>query len=37
MIWPLRRAMLIAPDRPAVAFEGVELTYAPTARSPTPS
>ena len=28
MIWPLRRAMAIAPDRPAVAFEGVELTYA---------
>ena len=28
MIWPLRRAMLIAAERPAVAFEGVELTYA---------
>ena len=28
MIWPLRRAMAIAPERPAVSFEGVELTYA---------
>ena len=28
MIWPLRRAMLTAADGPAVAFEGVELTYA---------
>ena len=27
MIWPLRRAMLTAADRPAVAFEGVELTH----------
>jgi long-chain acyl-CoA synthetase len=30
MIWPLRRAMQVAPDRPAVRFESVELTYAET-------
>jgi long-chain acyl-CoA synthetase len=30
MIWPLRRAMQVAPDRTAVSFEGVELTYAET-------
>ena len=30
MIWPLRRAMQVAPGRPAVSFEGTELTYAQT-------
>src|SRR5919202_1373667 len=28
MIWPLRRAVQVAPERPAVRFEDVELTYA---------
>ena len=28
MLWPLRRATAIAPDAPAVSFEGVELTHA---------
>jgi long-chain acyl-CoA synthetase len=28
MIWPLRRAVQVAPERPAVCFEDVELTYA---------
>jgi long-chain acyl-CoA synthetase len=28
MIWPLRRAVQVAPERPAVRFESVELTYA---------
>jgi long-chain acyl-CoA synthetase len=28
MTWPLRRAVQVAPDRPAVRFEDVELTYA---------
>ena len=28
MIWPLRRALQVAPDRPAVSFEDTELTYA---------
>ena len=28
MIWPLRRAMAVAAERPAVSFEGAELTYA---------
>jgi long-chain acyl-CoA synthetase len=28
MIWPLRRAVQVAPERPAVRFEDVALTYA---------
>src|ERR671932_55000 len=28
MIWPLRRAVQVAADRPAVRFEAVSLTYA---------
>jgi long-chain acyl-CoA synthetase len=30
MIWPLRRAVQVAPGRPAVRFADVELTYAQT-------
>ena len=30
MIWPLRRAVQVAPERAAVRFEDVELTYAQT-------
>jgi long-chain acyl-CoA synthetase len=30
MIWPLRRAVQVAPERAAVRFEDVELTYAET-------
>jgi acyl-CoA synthetase (AMP-forming)/AMP-acid ligase II len=30
MIWPLRRAVQVAPERAAVRFEDIELTYAET-------